>query len=152
VHAPPERALREIDRLLPPMRAEQALGAVIPLLAAQALILARAGCVAEAAIAGAECAALAQTHEPFAELAWVALACAEALWRCGVPTRAQPLLERAATRAREQAALLPDEYRDAFLHRNALVRGVLAAQQGGAAPALGWPPGPALPGALGGQR
>ncbi|MFY7949853.1 MAG: hypothetical protein ACOVRP_11620, partial [Gemmatimonas sp.] len=136
VHAPPDRALREIDRLLPPMRAEQALGAVIPLLAAQALILARAGCVAEAAIAGAECAALAQTHEPFAEPAWVALACAEALWRCGVPTRAQPLLERAATRAREQAALLPDEYRDAFLHRNALVRGVLAAQQGGAAPAL----------------
>jgi len=152
VHAPPERALREIDRLLPPMRAEQALGAVIPLLAAQALILARAGCVAEAAIAGAECAALAQTHEPFAEPAWVALACAEALWRCGVPTRAQPLLERAATRAREQAALLPDEYRDAFLHRNPLVRGVLAAQQGSAAPALGWPPGTAQPGAPDGRR
>jgi len=136
MHAPPERALHEIDRLLQPMRAEQALGVVIPLLAAQALIMARAGRVGEAAIAGAECAALAHSHATMADPLWVALACAEALSRCGVPTRAQPLLDRSAACARAQAVLLPDEYRDAFLHRHPLVRGVLAAQRGGGAPVL----------------
>ncbi|MFO0207709.1 MAG: hypothetical protein ACK54L_16500, partial [Betaproteobacteria bacterium] len=85
LHAPPERALREIDRLLPPLRAEQALGAVIPLLAAQALILARAGRVGEAAIAGAECATLAPAHASIVDPLWVARACAEARARCGVP-------------------------------------------------------------------
>jgi DNA-binding SARP family transcriptional activator len=143
VHAPPERALHEIERLLPPMRAEQALGAVIPLLAAQALILARAGRVGEAAIAGAECAALAQSHAAMADPMWVALACAEALSRCGVLVRAQPLLERAAALARDQAALLPDEYRDAYVQRNPLVRAVLAARPGGSA-VVTLPSGPPL--------
>jgi hypothetical protein len=125
------------------MRAEQALGAVIPLLAAQALILARAGRVGEAAIAGAECAALAQSHAAMADPMWVALACAEALSRCGVLVRAQPLLERAAALARDQAALLPDEYRDAYVQRNPLVRAVLAARPGGSA-VVTLPSGPPL--------
>ncbi|MFN9744440.1 MAG: ATP-binding protein [Betaproteobacteria bacterium] len=136
VHAPPERALREIDRLLQPMRAEQAMGAVVALLAAQALVLARSGRVAEAAIAGAEYAALALTHAATVDPLWVALACAETFSRCGVPARAAPLLERAAALVDAQSALLPDEYRDAYRQRNPLVRGVLAAQRGGGAPVL----------------
>jgi DNA-binding SARP family transcriptional activator len=144
LHAPPERALREIDRLLPPLRAEQALGAVIPLLAAQALILARAGRVGEAAIAGAECATLAPAHASMVDPLWVALACAEALSRCGVPARAQPLLDRAAALARDQAAMLPAEYRDSFLQRNPLVRAVLAAGQRGTDAAQLLPAGPTL--------
>ena len=131
LHAPPERALHEIERLLQPMRAEQAIGAVIPLLAAQALVLARSGRIGEAAIAGAECAVLAQAHVAVVDPLWVALACAEAMSRCGVPARAQPLLERAAALASEQAAMLPDEFRDAYRHRNPVVRALLAGPRSG---------------------
>ena len=141
VHAPPERALREIDRLLQPMRAEQAMGAVVALLAAQALVLARSGRVAEAAIAGAECAALALTHAATVDPLWVALACAETFSRCGVPARAAPLLERAAVLVDAQSALLPDEYRDAYRQRNPLVRTVLEVRARGDSGALRLPQG-----------
>jgi hypothetical protein len=60
---------------------------------------------------------------------WVTLNCAEAFARAGVHDRARACLRRGAARAREIAALLPDEYRASYVQRNPVVRAVLEAER-----------------------
>ncbi|NWG76576.1 MAG: hypothetical protein HXY24_18565, partial [Rubrivivax sp.] len=126
-HAPVERALSELDRLLPAAEARGWHGARVALLATQAVILARAGRKTEARAAASAAGDLGRRYVSMTIPLSVALSCAEAFERCGDAARARACLQRAETIAQAAAAALPEEFRSSYQQRNPVVRRVIEA-------------------------